>query len=1310
MPEFCHLHCHTSYSLLDGAARIDALVERASELEMRALAITDHGNLFGVPEFDAACRRAGINPILGCEFYLCSTPRKERSDRVRYHQVLLAKNAVGYRNLVKLSSLSYLEGFYYRPRIDFELLSKHSEGLVATTCCIQGEVPQAILKGDLSLARTIFKRYLDLFGDDYYVEIQDHGLPEQRQVNPILLEWAQEYDVQIVATNDVHYVRREDAPAQDIMLCLQTGKALDDPQRMKFEGEEYFLKSPDEMVQALGKPSTVAPWMETTLEIAQKCDFKLPLGELLFPHFAIPEQFDEDADRYLEHLVFASAGKRYPIMEPTVEDRLRHELGIIRKMGYAGYFLIVQDLTNAARRMGVSVGPGRGSAAGSAVAYCLGITSVDPLRYDLLFERFLNSERVSMPDIDIDFDDHGRARVIDYVVDKYGRQNVSQIVTFGTMGARTVIRDVARVLGIPIQEADRIAKAVPEGIKVSLEAALEESDELRALRKSPRKEIKQLLKYSRVLAGCARHTGVHAAGVIIAPGQVSDYVPVATTKTKGGRNGSEHALITQYAGNWLEAFGLLKMDLLGLSTLTVLDDAIRHIRENHHEEIDLDALPLNDARTLELFQRGDTAGVFQFESEGMRKWLIKLCPTELNDLIAMNALYRPGPMELIPKYIARKHGNEPVSYAHPILEPVLRPTYGIPVFQEQVMEMARVMGGYSLGGADVLRRAMGKKKESVMQKEQSRFLEGAAQKGVDTQVAQDVFDMMAKFAGYGFNKCLAGDTLVENALTGAVETLHDLYANGFDGLYVHAVAADGTLALRPVDGVWDNGVQRVTRVRTGSGRSLVATATHRFRTPDGWSRLGSLRRGDRLLASPVACREPALVGADGDCAPLWWDSIASLEPAGLAQTYDLTVAGDHNYVANGLVVHNSHSVAYSLLAYQTAYLKANYTAEFMAAVLTNVAGDSKKLASMLDETRRQNLTVIAPSVSRSGSAFTVEGDSVRFGLSSIKGVGSRAIEDILQKRREHGAAHNVFEFVKRLDLKEVNKKALDSLARSGAMDEFDGHRGQLVYAIDTAIAFAQRAQQAERSGQLYMFGDSDSGLEEPAPTLPAVDAWSKSRLLKQEHELTGVYLSGHPLEEWAIEARSCATASLADVQDASNGNGAHRPFHTYCGVVTSVRQLKSSDGKAMLSATFEDLSGLGELWCFHKQFEKASSLIEVGRVVVAQGEIENNAGTIKVLVRNIIPIEMVREKLLKEIVVAIRPDRLTPEAIGDFVSVCKANPGTRKLVFTYQDKDTSLRWVSSSIRVELTGNFMAALRTTFGVGQVRAIWKSLNLL
>ena len=1118
MCDFSHLHCHTQYSLLDGAASIQALVDKAAAAEMSGIAITDHGNLYGVPEFYTAARKAGIKPIIGSEFYVTPSRMSDRDDRTRYHQVLLAKNEIGYRHLIKLSSLSFTDGYYYKPRIDKEVLRRYSDGLIATTCCLQGEVLQTILHRGEDAAREVFEEYLDIFGNDYYVEIQDHGIADQKRCNAVLLRWATDYGVKVIATNDVHYIEEEDAAAQDVLLCLQTGKDLYDPNRMKFENDQFYLKTVDQMRVALSDLDNVVrdAALDTTREIVDKCDLELSMGRLLMPHYPIPDEFGDDMDAYLRHLVFERAAERYPDMRQDVVERLNRELGIISEMGYAGYFLIVQDFTSAARRLGVRVGPGRGSAAGSAVAYCLGITNIDPLEYNLLFERFLNPERVSMPDIDIDFDDRGRAEVIDYVVEKYGRQNVCQIVTFGTMGARSVIRDVARVLGIPLSEADRIAKLIPEGPKVDLQTALTEVKEFRDLERSDDPAIRNLLHYGQVLEGSARHTGVHAAGVIIAPGDVSEYVPVAVARSKG-----DEVVTTQYDGNWVESFGLLKMDFLGLKTLTVLNDALDLVERNYGTRIDIDAIPLDDEKTFELFQRGDTVAIFQFESSGMREWLRKLKPTSLDDLIAMNALYRPGPMDLIPNYIDRKHGREKVEFPHPMLEPVLKPTYGIPVYQEQVMQIAQVMGGYSLGGADLLRRAMGKKKQAEMDKQRAKFVDGARVREVSEETANEVFDMMAKFAGYGFNK--------------------------------------------------------------------------------------------------------------------------------------------------------SHSAAYSVVAYQTAYLKAHYPGAFMAAAMTNEMGDTKRLSVILEEARQLGLEVLAPSINASARDFTVDEGRIRFGLGAIKGVGSAAIDAIVSARSEHGPFETLFDLTRDLDLRAVNKKTLESLARAGALDEMEGHRAQLVHGVDLAVQYAQKVQADRAAGQNSLFGSDASGTV-MAPALPAVERWPRSRLLKEERELMGFYISGHPLEAYAAEARAFATAELGRIADEANTdesprvngsqNGSHRgPQQCFFGIITDVQRRTTKSGKPIAFATIEDFTGQGEVVCFSNVFDRVQNYLMVDEVVMVTGEVELRRGGVKIIGRDVMPMWKVREQLVKSIVLNIDTQRVREDTIDELRGLCEENRGSCKLYF-----------------------------------------------
>jgi DNA polymerase-3 subunit alpha len=1120
MPDFCHLHCHTQYSLLDGAAGIEPLLKQAKHLDISSVAITDHGNLYGVPEFWAKANEIGVDPIYGCEFYVTPYGMDDRDDDTRYHQVLLAKNETGYQNLMKLSSLSYTDGFYYKPRLDKATIREHSDGLVATTCCLQSEILQTILDKGEEAARPIFEEYLDIFGEDYYIEIQTHDIDDQHICNEVLLRWAKEYDVPVVATNDVHYAEQSDAAAQDVLLCLQTGKDYHDPNRMRFENDQFYLKSPDEMQDALA--DLPRPYqreaMETSMEIARKCRFDLSTGDLLMPHYPVPEEYGEDMDAFLRDMVFERAQKRYGEDLPQrVVERLNHELGIIGQMGYAGYFLIVQDFTEAAREMDVRVGPGRGSAAGSCVSYCLGITDIDPLEYDLLFERFLNPQRDTMPDIDIDFDDRGRSKVIDYVVQKYGRENVCQITTIGTMGAKTAIRDVSRVLGIPLDEVDRITDMVPDGPGVDLQDAFDEVPKFRRLKEHDDKQIREMMHYAEVLEGSARHTGVHAAGVIITPGKVSDYVPISTTTSK-----DERVVTTQYEGDWIEEFGLLKMDFLGLKTLTVLNDTVRFVRENHGVEIDLDEIPLDDEKTYELFQKADTTSIFQFESDGMREWLRKLKPTEFNDLIAMNALYRPGPMENIPSYIARKHGEEEVQYPHPLLEDILEPTYGIAVFQEQVMEMARVLAGFSLGEADILRRAMGKKKEKLMRKQRKKFLKGCAEANdIDEDEANRLFDIIAEFAGYGFNK--------------------------------------------------------------------------------------------------------------------------------------------------------SHSAAYASVAYQSAYLKAHYPAEFMAAAMTNKMDDTDDLADILEEARQKSVDLRPPSINRSAAHFTVEDDSIRYGLAAIKGVGESAIDAVMSCREEHGPFETAFGLTEHLDLSTVNKATLEHLARAGALDDLEGHRAQLVDSVGDLVRHGQKQQADRAAGQNSLFdageGDGAPGGFSAEPNLPMVDVWSKSRRLKEERDRMGFYVSGHPLDEYRAEAEEFATAQLGEIDEAflentqRSSGGRERygrkrgPVHSICAIITEVNHHTTKSGKPIAFAEVEDFTGQAKLVCFASVLDNVQSYLEVDNVGLIKGEVELQGGTVKLIVKDITPMWKVRARQVNELVLTVHLDEANVSTVDELHTLCEAHEG-----------------------------------------------------
>ncbi len=1149
MSSFCHLHCHTSYSLLDGAARIDRLVQKAAALDMGALGITDHGNLYGVPEFYFAAKKAGISPVIGCEFYLCTTPMQERINDTRYHQVLWAKSEQGYRNLIALSSKSFLEGFYYKPRIDFATLEAHSEGLVATTCCLQGHVPQLILKDQEKEARAWLERFREVFGEDYFIELMNHELEQQQRINSVLVRWAGELNIRVLATNDVHYVAREDHAAQDILLCLQTGKDLDDPRRLRFDSDQYYLKDTSEMRQAMSflPDKLIEEAVHTPAEVADRCQFELSTGKLLMPHYPLPGGFDGNMDAYLRHLVFEGAQRRWSELSEDIVARLNHELGIIAQMGYAGYFLIVQDFTTAAREMKVSVGPARGSAAGSAVAYCLGITSIDPLQYDLLFERFLNPERISMPDIDIDFDDRGRGKVIDYVVKKYGRAAVCQIITFGSMGAKTSVRDVARVLKIPQRETNRIAKLIPEGPKVTLAKAMDQVPKFRALVTDERPEIQKLLQYAKVLEGSARHTSIHAAGVIIAPGRVQDFVPIQKKKSRD--TSGEEVRVSQYDGRWVERFGLLKMDLLGLSTLTTLDDACANILKYRGERIDLESIPLDDGPAFKIFQRGDTSGIFQFESEGMRNWLTKLRPTSIDDLIAMNALYRPGPMDLIPDFVERKHGRQKPDYGHPMLEPVLKRTFGIPVYQEQVMQMAQVMGGYSLGAADILRRAMGKKKPEEMARQRTTFVEGARQQGVEEEVAQAVFDKMEKFAGYGFNK--------------------------------------------------------------------------------------------------------------------------------------------------------SHSAAYSLLAYRTAYLKANYAPEFMAAVMSHPNTSAKVLNMLRAEAAQSGIRLLPPSVHSSQVEFSVEDGHIRFGMCAIKGVQRSAVHELVEARKEGKSAQTLYSLLKGLDLQKVPEKTLENLAMAGALDDLEGHRRQLHDSIKATYAAARDSRRLELMGQMSLFAVAGPQPDVAAiPPLAKVEPWTREEQQRTERELTGIFISGHPLDDYKIEAKSLATGELgaSRLVDLATKDGKRRKA-IVCGVITKVSVRTTKKGKRMISATIEDYFGSGVLTIWPSDVERLEPAIKMGAVVLVTGELQVRGGTVEVMASDVMPLSVVRDKKLTAVEIRLDAATLSSEEVDRIRGICRIHPGPCHVNVFLKDAEAKggyLRLRSRSYQVRPTGTLLRELTKLLG--------------
>ncbi|MEE4176901.1 MAG: DNA polymerase III subunit alpha [Bacteroides sp.] len=1135
IPDYTHLHVHTQYSILDGASQIEPLLQKAADDGMKALAITDHGNMYGVLPFSELARKKGIKPIIGCEVYVADGSRLEkrgREDRSGFHLVLLAKNRKGYENLSRLVSIGFLEGFYYTPRIDKEILQLYSEGLIASSACLGGEIPQALMEKGMEQAEEVLRGFLDIFGEDFYLELQRHGLAEQEPVNQQLLELSKKYNVKVIAANDVHYVNAEDARAHDILICLQTGKDLDDENRMKYSGQEY-LKTRQEMAELF---EDVPEALFNTQEVVDKVkEYDITTKEIMLPVFPLPEAFESE-DEYLGHLTYEGAKKLYPELSEEVKERLDYELDIIKSMGFAGYFLIVQDFINQSREMGVAVGPGRGSAAGSAVAYCTGITAIDPIKYNLLFERFLNPERISMPDIDIDFDDEGREKVMEYVINKYGREKVAQIVTFGTMAAKSSIRDVARVLKLPLLEADRLAKLVPDRPGVSLRHAYKEVPELAQALKDPNPLIQETLKYALILEGSNRQTGVHACGVIIGPTNLVDCLPLSTQK-------DSDLPVTQYEGKYVESVGMLKMDFLGLKTLSVIKEAVKNIEKTHGLSIDIVNVPLDDEKTYALYQRGDTIGTFQFESGGMREYLKELKPTNIEDLIAMNALYRPGPMEFIPTYINRKHGRQKTEYPHPWLEEILKPTFGIMVYQEQIMQAAQIMAGFSLGSADILRRAMGKKKKEEMDRQKGFFIEGAVKKGIDKDKASNIFDVMARFAEYGFNR--------------------------------------------------------------------------------------------------------------------------------------------------------SHSAAYSVLAYRTAYLKANYPADYMAAVLTNNFSDIKKITQMMEECQRQKIPVLGPDVNESRFNFVVnKKGEIRFGLGAIKGVGEGAVEAIVEEREANGPYHNIFDFAKRVNLRSVNKRVFESLAMAGAFDCFEGHhRAQFFFSedngtttfIDKVIRHSNLIAQRENSSQMNLF-DESAEVTIPDPELPDCPLWSKLEMLRQEKEVTGMYISGHPLDDFRIEIDATCNINIGDLHNISALKNREVAF---AGIITSAVHKTGKNGKPFGNFVVEDYYDSIQLFLFAEEYLKMKHFLENQTFVYIKARIQEryNSNHLEVRVKSMSLLTELAEKSLSDLILYLPVNEIDQTMVTRLVDVARKHKGKSKLKIALVDRVeiASVELLSRKIRVEPIG-------------------------
>jgi DNA polymerase-3 subunit alpha len=1135
MSDFVHLHVHTQYSILDGAAGIEGLLKRALDLDMKALAITDHGNLYGALKFFELARKNGIKPIIGCETYVASRGRHNRSakiDRSGFHLILLAKNLTGYKNLSKLSSIGFRkENFYYTPRIDKDLLRQYHGGLIASSACLGGEIPSTILNHGEEKAGEVLQEYLDIFGDDFYLELMDHGLPEQKTVNKVLLRLARKYHVKCIATNDVHFILSGDNEAHHILICLNTGKDAEAEDGMRYTGQEY-LKSEEEMA-AIFTGELEA--LHNTIEIVDKIeDYDFTTDKIILPHFPLPGGFASE-DEYLRYLTFKGAEKRYPELTDDIRKRLDYELSEISKMGFPGYFLIVQDFINAARERGVMVGPGRGSAAGSAVAYCTGITNIDPIQYNLLFERFLSSERITMPDIDIDFDDEGREKVLKYVVDKYGEDKVAQIVTFGTMAARLSIRDVGRVLKLPLDETDRLAKLVPERPGITLSRAYQEVPELDEIKRQGPELARKTLAFAEILEGSARHTGTHACGVIIGPDDLTEYVPLATAK-------DSELMVTQYEGKLVEKVGMLKMDFLGLKTLSIIKDAVENIYKRHGIRIDIDNIPLDDKATFDLFRRGETIGTFQFESDGMRSNLRELKPTTIEDLIAMNALYRPGPMEYVSKYIKRKHKIENIDYPHPLLEEILKPTYGIMVYQEQIMQAAQIIGGFSLGKADVLRWAMGKKHKDIMEQQKAEFIEGAKQKGIDEQKANEVFSIMQEFGNYGFNR--------------------------------------------------------------------------------------------------------------------------------------------------------SHAAAYSIIGYQTAYLKAHYMAEYMAAVLTHNLGDIKQITYFIDECRRQRIPVLGPDINESELKFVVnKKGEIRFGMAAVKGIGEAGVQHIIEERDKNGPYRDIFDLALRLNLRTVNRRNLEALAMAGAFDSFEGiHRAQYFYHdpgdestfLDKVIRFASDHQFKQNAAQVSLFGEETMTVS-PSMLIPPCEPWSKMEKIKNEKEVTGFYISGHPLDEFKIEKSNFCNVEISDFKN-KLPEFRGRPEIAFCGILTEVTHRTTQTGKPFATFIIEDYNDSIRLALFSEDYLKMKHFLVEGTALLVKARIGPRYDSETQLEVKVIGLSLLAEaveKYTNQITLVINLEDINEQLIDEVLDLVNQHKGKCPLKFLVSDADEELSLEMLSARLKV---------------------------
>ena len=1086
---FTHLHVHTQYSLLDGAIRLGDLLEKCKEFNMDSVAITDHGAMYGALEFYTKAKKAGIKPIVGSELYVAPTSRKLQkkvNGQSAYHIVLLAMNKTGYQNLMEMASIAQAEGFYYRPRVDMEILEKYNEGLIALTACLHGHVPFLIMNDDMTGARKKAQELYDIFGDRLYFELQENGVKEQAPVNKGLLELSREMGVKVVATNDCHYLTRQEAHAHDVLLCIQTGKTIHDPNRFRFPSDEFYFKSSDSMRKAFNYcPEAIA----TTQEIADRCNLELTFGDYHFPNFPVPKGetlstmftkacWDGLADRFEE---MKELGTYTDETKQVYSDRLNMEIDVINTMGFPGYFLIVADFIVWAKNHDIPVGPGRGSGAGSLAAYAMKITNIDPIPYGLIFERFLNIERKSMPDFDIDFCQYRRGEVIEYVRRKYGgAAHVAQIITYGSMKARGVINDVGRALGMPLGEVSRIAKLVPEELKMTIKKALDVEPKLReAADNDP--QIAELINISRSLEGLARHTSVHAAGIVISPEPITHYLP--TCRGKG-----ENERVTQYDMKHTEMTGLIKFDFLGLKTLTVIDKAVKNVKMDKKIHLNIDTIPMDDQKTFDLLCRGDALGVFQLESDGMRELLVKMAPEVFSDLIALVALYRPGPLDsgMVDTFVETKHGRQEAVYPLPEIKDVLEETYGVIVYQEQVMKIANILASYSLGDADILRRAMGKKKPEVMAEEKIKFLAGAKKNKIDTEKAEYIFDLMEKFAGYGFNK--------------------------------------------------------------------------------------------------------------------------------------------------------SHSAAYALISYQTAYLKAHYPAQFMAALLTCDMNNTDKVVKYINECKENDIAVLPPDINESFKDFTVINDNIRFGLAGVKNVGDTALDSIIEEREKEGPYKSISDFCNRVDSRKVNSRVIEALIKSGSFDSFGYKRSQYMEVLDKAIEQAKAVQRDKQSGQISLFSvgsSSERRQEQDVNSLhmPDIEEWDEAQRLGFEKDTVGFYITGHPLDGVLSEIQSITDVSIHDLPEVADNTTVR-----IGGLIRSFKFHRTGKGDAMAFISVEDVYEAVEVVVFPRVYVEYSELLESSEPIIIQGQVKQEERGPKIFAEHIYTVPAAREKFTDNVHLIIKAE------------------------------------------------------------------------